>query len=137
MWGGKAALGTAEAGAGYVAGLGMGALGLAAGAGYVGYRALRGSGPAHVGPRFQLNRGIQTRMMGGVLGAGAAVGMHQRDPMLRADFSPGGNLEVKSPAMLDATGDLTLSLNRNARNVPAPTQYGYMTTTTIPGIGRY
>lgn len=131
---GKGAVDTTAAYGGFAAGAGLGVIGMASGIGWMGYKAMRGYGPALAGPRNQLNRGIQSRMIGGVLGAGTVAGLYTRDPGYRADFSPGGNLEIRQP--MEATGDLALALNRNGRGVPARTRYGYMTTTSIPAAGR-
>jgi hypothetical protein len=140
MFGGRMGLRAAGPTAKFAAGFGYGAaaggIGLAAAAGYVGYKAIRGGGALHTAP-LTMNPMIQARAAAAALGGGAAYGEMTRQPAYRADYSPGGNLESKSQAMLNATGDLALSLNRNARGVPAPTQFGYMTTTSIPGNGRF
>lgn len=133
----RAGAAVAPAALGGAYGAAAGVAGLAAGVGYLGYRAIRGRGPLFQpgAKRIDLNYGIQRRLIGGTLGVGAAAGLMTRDPGHRADFSPGGNLEVRQP--MEATGDLALSLNRNARGVPSPTRFGYAATTTIPATGRF
>lgn len=121
--------------------MGSEAVGTAYGLGSRAYGMIRGKGPMFapmekMGGRFgQLNPGIQTRLVGGALGLGAISAALTYNPRYRAAVS-NGNLEIKTPAMLDATGDLTLSLNRNARGVPAPTGYGYMTPSSFSATGR-
>jgi hypothetical protein len=105
------------------------------------YSMIRGRGRmlapmARMGGKMgQLNPGIQSRLIGASIAAGVISAALTYNPRYRAAVS-NGNLEIKTPAMLDATGDLTLSLNRNARGVPSPTSYGYMTPSSFTGSGR-
>lgn len=74
---------------------------------------------AIAGRHSQLNFALQRRLAAGVLGAGAVTGLAvaSRDEYkgYRAEMSQNGNLEVSSPAMLNATGDLALSLYKRGR----------------------
>jgi hypothetical protein len=101
-----------------IAGAGVGAVAAAAsltlGAAYLGYKALKGSnGSLHgkVGPNHvQLSPVAQTALITNVGAGAAAYGiMASNRKAWTADLSPHGNLEAKTPAQFNATGDLVLS----------------------------
>lgn len=101
-----------------LAGVGVGAVaavgGMALGAGYLGYRALRGrSGALHgrLGSNaMQLRPNAQVALLTAA-GAGSAgygiMGNHKK--AWTTDISHNGNLESTTPAQFNATGDLVLS----------------------------
>lgn len=72
---------------------------------------------ATAGRPYQLNFALQRRAMGLVAGAGAAAGLYSaaanNNKNVPAYMSKNGNLEIAAP--MGASGDLALSMHKNAR----------------------
>lgn len=105
------------AGAGLAVGTAVGIGGAALGAAYLGYRALRGPNKnlhTDLGKnKYQLNPWAQGALMlpAGPIAASQGILGASRKPWV-SDMSPNGNLEAKTPAQFNATGDIVLSQHK-------------------------
>jgi hypothetical protein len=115
---GKNIAGVAGPAAAALAGIGVGTVaavgGMALGASYLGYRALRGRSDSlhgRLGPNaMQIRPNAQVALLtaAGVGSAGYGImGNHKK--AWTTDISHNGNLESTTPAQFNATGDLVLS----------------------------